>query len=276
MEWQGFGADTKLLAWLEAASAARTPDRDLDPFATSMRDFDDVAVDLVALLAGKEAKKDWAQRLTDLKHAGLVGEDRKIGDLGKATIAAWQSFGVATDDKEHELPRHLLYVLEGQRLKAEPVVSYIEYWKDLRANFRTSALINNWDSLFALNYLDYERAEFAPGTLLRGKGFEAEDIELGLLEFVDAAGASPAARDGAQKVENAHKGQIPRGRYRATFAMALEIALSGQAAAEKFLAEFGTPTRPRGWKAFEGNTRDIVLAIISKYQIASAPSSEAE
>ena len=69
MDWTGLGLRDSVVAWLEDAAGARyAQDRRLDPFATSMRDFDDASAHLKAIKSGNPpAMTDARQRITDTK-----------------------------------------------------------------------------------------------------------------------------------------------------------------------------------------------------------------
>lgn len=259
-----------MLTWLEEAADARyVRDRRLDPFATSMRDFDDVSPNLLAIKSGSElAVNDSKQRQTDLRAAGLVSDaGDQLTPLGSATIGAWEKYGVATSQKGDELARNLLLVLEAARLKVAIYKEYSDYWADLRSFFDPAELIDNWDALYALNYLDYERSGFAPGMAYRDDSVSVASIEFDLGDYVSAEGGSDKAAQGAQAVENAIQGKVPRGRHRSTFCMALElVASNGEAAPQIF--GFGYPIRPRRWTPFSPAETQRLEAILGGYSIA--------
>ena len=85
-----------------------------------------------------------------------------LTDLGNATLDAWLKYGVANDSMTDEFARTLLLAFEGQRLKIGIYTAFVEYWAELRSSFDPYKLINNWDALFTLNYLDNSIDGFAP------------------------------------------------------------------------------------------------------------------
>ena len=102
MDWTGLGLRDRVIAWLEAAAKARyAQDRRLDPFATSMRDFDDASAHLKSIRGGNPpTTNDPGQRIADLKKAGLVASSGEaLTDLGSAVLDAWERFGVDSDAK---------------------------------------------------------------------------------------------------------------------------------------------------------------------------------
>ena len=74
MDWDGIGLTSDVLGWLEATGErTATKERRLDPFATSMRDFDDVAANLDGLAHNLViVHSDSKQRVADLRSAALV------------------------------------------------------------------------------------------------------------------------------------------------------------------------------------------------------------
>ncbi len=269
MDWIGSGLESKLIAWLEESGRDRyASEKSLDPFATSMRDFDDVSQDLITV--SSKAKSDrarWGQRLTDLKSAGLLSDDRtSLSGLGQRTLADWQKYGVATHkQKQHELTRHLLLVIGAVDLKNSIILRFYEYWNELRKDFDPIELIENWHSLFAINFLDHQRSGFAPGKHLRDISVSIPELELGLSNFVVNASASQIAEIGAERIEQACAARIPRGRHRATFCMALEIAATNGVAAEEILAKFGYPKKVGQWKVFDDDEKALIRQIIKDH-----------
>lgn len=270
MDWAGAGVGEHILKWLEAAAADRyAREVRLDPFATSMRDFDDVAPNLRALRHGQSPSvSDPRQRITDLKGAGLAAEDNvALTPMGAAVLDSWERQGVASAAKPDELPRILLFILEGHRFKNSGVIGYLKYWAELRQHFNAPDLIDSWDTLYTLNYLDFIRDGFSPGATLRDEGVPLVEIEYDLDDFVREASASEPAVDEADKIGRAIGGKVPRGRHRATFCLALEIILSRGEATDKLLDSFGHPQKPRQWKAFDNDQRKLIKSILVDYDI---------
>lgn len=267
MDWAGIGQGNSVLAWLTRAGAIRYGrDKRLDPFATSMRDFDDVAPNLVALREGRDlAVNDIRQRQVDLRAAHLVQEDNTLSDLGQAVIAAWERFSVANGDKYDEFARILLYALEARRLNIAAYGEYVAYWRDLRTNFNPLDLIENWDVLFTLNFLDFEYDGYAPGNAYRLARTPVSEIEVDLTEFAESATDNNEAHLGAEKVQASIQSKVPRGRHRATFAMALETIATNGASLETLLERYGFPERPRKWTPFTQNQKSKLREIISAY-----------
>ncbi|WP_273288678.1 DUF3883 domain-containing protein [Methylorubrum populi] len=278
MDWNGAGFGGNVLEWLEAAAADRyARERRLDPFATSMRDFDDVASHLHSIRArGLPAMTDSAQRITDLRNAGLVASDGKsLTSLGEHALSAWDLYGASTALVENELARLLIVVLEANKLEDKDYANLSSYWIELRTSFDPLALIDNWDSLYTLNYLDYERDGFAPGTAFRTGAIPVSEIEFDLADFAARNGGSRDAVDGASRIERAISGKIPRGRHRSTFCMALEMVASRGSAAADILDRFGLPKKPRSWTKFTEVQREQVLQILKDYGVNAALAADA-
>ncbi len=273
MDWTERGLDAEIDAWLKDAAKTRyVRDKRLDPFATSMRDFDDVSPNLRAIRAnGQPAVSDVGQRIVDLKNAGFVVDDgTALTDLGSVVLKAWENYDVATKDKNDELARHVLTVLESRRIGDAQYNEYADYWRELRASFDAIELIDNWDALYALNYLDFERMGFAPGKVyrLQDKPVPLNDIEFDLLDYALQAGLSEDAKKGAERIQAAIGGKVPRGRHRATLAMALEIIESNGLSANVILNRFGQPQRPRKWAKFNQAQKEKILRIINDYSLS--------
>ena len=272
MDWNGHGVAAELTAWLAVAAAEKSvKERRLDPFATSMRDFDDVSPDLLAIQTSKAPNRtDAAQRITDLKGAGLVSETGdSLTDHGAAVISAWTAYGVASSIKADELARLLIWVLEGLRTGAPLCIGFVDYWKDLRTSFSPLELIENWDALYVLNYLDYPRGGFAPGQLYRADHVPAPEIEFDLQDFAEKTGSADAVR-GAERIQDAIQGKIPRGRHRSTFCMALELVETKGVVAQQILESFGFPKKPRLWDPFTKGQVQTVLGILQGYKLSES------
>lgn len=277
MDWTGLGLRDRVIAWLEAAAKGRyAQDRRLDPFATSMRDFDDASAHLKAIRSGNPpAMTDARQRITDLKNAGLVvSGGQALTDLGGAVLDAWERYGVDSNAKTDELARLLLMALEARRIGDKDFEGFFEYWSDLRTHFDALELIHNWDSLYQINYLDFERDGFFPGAAYRDEKVAVADIEFDLADYARDTGASALAIEGGERIEDAIGGKLPRGRHRATFCMALEIVLSGGQSAPAILGSFGFPKKPGVWTPFNDTQKAKIDAILADYGATAEPPAE--
>jgi Domain of unknown function (DUF3883) len=272
VDWTGNGLKGSLAKWLEQSADQRyVRDRRLDPFATSMRDFDDVAPNLFAIRDGRKLDiNDSRQRLTDLKGAGLVDENGlSLSALGSATIAAWELYNVATDRKGDECARNLLLAIEALRLSDPTYTEYYTYWGELRTHFEPLSLLDSWDTLFAINYLDAQIDGFSPGTVYRHNHVPVTEIEFDLVDYAHSAGLSKKAIAGSERIEGALGGKIPRGRHRATFCIALEILHSGGAAAPEIFRQFGFPDKPRKWVQFSIEEKEKLSKILEDFKLVS-------
>ena len=272
MDWDSIGLGDRVLSWLEATSQSKqTKERRLDPFATSMRDFDDVSVDLQSIQTKAPLpRNDPVQRIADLRSAGLVEgtvDAASLSDLGTATLSSWVKHDVANDAKADEFARIVLLLAEARRLGAGNYLDYVTYWGELRASFDPYKLINNWDALFTLNYLDHEIDGFAPGSALRDEKIPVEAINYDLDDYAQLLGASKAALDGADQVARAIEGKIPRGRARATLCIALEILAAPEVDPRILLQAFGYPKRPRQWSPLSNLQIDKAVSILSSIGI---------
>ena len=235
-----------------------------------MRDFDDASAHLKAIRSGNPpAMADARQRITDLKGAGLVvAGGETLTDLGAVVLAAWEKYGVDTSAKTDELARLLLMALEARRLDDKDFAAFIDYWSDLRTHFDPLELIDNWDSLYQLDYLDFERDGFAPGTTYRDEKVPVGDIEFDLADYARDTGASGAAIGGGERIARAMGSQVPRGRHRATACMAYELILTGGQSSPAILGKFGFPKKPRVWASFNDTQKEKIETILADYGVA--------
>jgi len=239
-----------------------------------MRDFDDASAHLKAIRNGNPpAMVDARQRITDLKNAGFViAGGQALTNLGYEVLSAWERYGVDSGAKTDELARLLLMALEARRIGDQDFDSFFAYWSDLRTNFDPLELIHNWDSLYQINYLDFERSGFFPGATYRDEKIKVADIEFDLADYARGTGGSAAAIEGGKRIEDAIGGKVPRGRHRATFCMALEIVLSAGHSAPAILNNFGFPKKPGLWTPFNETQKAKVEAILADYGAAIEPS----
>ena len=273
MDWSGFGVDAEIVEWLNAAARQRySNERKLDPYATSMRDFDDVSPHLDDIRAGNQPDcKDPRQRLTDLKAAGLVSSDAdELSELGQAVRNAWEKYNVNSDDLQDELGRCVLLVLEAKRLAESEYLKYLEYWEELRQLSEPEAIIDNWDALYALTYLDVEYSGFTPAEVVKSAGVDFETIKFDLADYADAIGAPADIKKSAEKIERAVSAKIPRGRHRATFCLAMEIAEFDPPRARDLMESFGVPKGPRAWSPFQADKYSQLEQILSDYGLLAS------
>ena len=78
-------------------------------------------------------------------------------------------------------------------------------------------------------------------------------------------GVSEDAAKGADRLERAVRGKVPRGRHRATFCMALEIAVAGPTSATAIIEKFGVPRSPRVWVPFTKEQKSTLMSILDEY-----------
>lgn len=232
-----------------------------------MRNFDDVSPNLKAIRKGNAlAVNDPTQRVADLRSAGFLSDDGKsLSALGAKVLPAWERFGVDNDDIGDEMSRLLLLVLVGHDIEDDRIEGYISYWRNIRKAFPPLDLIDNWDKLYVLNYLDANIDGFSPGAELRSEKASLSDVTIDLLDDFKALGFEQTAVEGAVRIEKAIKGKVPRGRHRATFCMALEIAVAGPSSATAIIGRFGVPQGPRVWVPFSSEQKATLMSILDEY-----------
>ncbi|KMK66638.1 DUF3883 domain-containing protein [Puniceibacterium sp. IMCC21224] len=279
MDWDDVGLGARVLDWLTATGKSnRTTERRLDPFATSMRDLDDVTVNLLSVRAGEPlTHNDQVQRITDLRSAGLVVgavDTATLTELGNATLDSWLKYDVANDSMADEFARTFLLMHEARQLNVDAYVSYAEYWAELRSSYDPHKLLDNWDALFILNYLDNSIDGFAPGSAFRDEKVPVEAIEYDLDDYAEEVAADKETQSAADQVARAIGGKIPRGKARATVCLALEIMATPKQDPRTLLREFGQPRRPRQWDSFDEKQIEKFAAIIANIGIPAGPASD--
>jgi hypothetical protein len=267
VDWEGIGLAEEVLAWLkETGRQKATRERRLDPFATSMRDYDDVSANLRDVERSVVIDHtDPAQRVTDLRGAGLVegaSTAPTLTLLGQKVLSAWRQHNVANAEKEDEVTRTVLVYGVARQLGVSPYTEFFRYWLELRATLDAEGLIDNWDALFTLNYLDHRLNSFAPGDAYRDEATPISEIEYDLDLFVSGVGGDPEALTGAAQIARGIEGKIPRGRARATACLAMELLLRTADDRAPLIARFGLPRRPRDWKHLDtGQTTRLLQAV---------------
>lgn len=270
MDWEGIGLADEVAAWLDQTGRRKaTRERRLDPFATSMRDFDDVAANLDGVEKnGAIEHTDPTQRVADLRSAGLVETPDGapvLSRLGAAVLARWRAAGVANSEKLDETARTVIVYGTAREMGVEPYVTFLAYWAELRAAFDPVALIDGWDNLFTLNYLDHRIDDFAPGDAFRDEGIRVADIVYDLDIFAQEQGASERVRKGASQVRSGITSKVPRGRARATCCLAMELLLRPPEERAALVARFGVPRRPHVWDGLGANRAGTLLKIVARF-----------
>ena len=257
-----------MLAWLEQASVDKyASDKRLDPFATSMRDFDDVSEDLRRLRNNLlPAKNDPPQRITDLRGAKLVDASiTALSPLGQSTLLGWERHGVANSDIHDELARHLILLSEAVKASDPLYLSFLDYWFELRDRFSPFDLIDRWDALYTLNYLDHKRRGYRPGDHYHQEAEPIDELEFDLDDVAADNDGGNQAISGANRIKRAIEGKVPRGRHRATFCSALEVIAGGNDSFDIVVEHFGVPEQPRDWSTFDEDHKVTIRQIVEGY-----------
>jgi hypothetical protein len=270
VDWEGIGLSNEIKAWLDETGRKKaTRERRLDPFATSMRDFDDVTANLKGVQKNSAIEStDPIQRVADLRSAGLVETPDgapALSRFGAAVLERWSAAGVANNDKLDETARTVIVYGTAREMRAEPYVTFLAYWAELRAAFDSAELIDGWDNLFTLNYLDQRIDGFAPGDAFRDEGIRVADIVYDLDIFAREQDASDRIRKGASQIRSGITGKVPRGRARATCCLAMELLLRRPEERNALVARFGMPRRPRDWGKFSADKADTLLKIAASF-----------
>jgi hypothetical protein len=275
VDWEGIGLADEVLAWLkETGRRTATRERRLDPFATSMRDYDDVSANLRDIEDSISIQhSDAKQRVTDLRGAALVegvSTAPTLTSFGKRVLDGWRAHNVANADKEDEITRTVIAYGAARSLGISPYTEFFAYWSELRATLDAERLIDNWDALFTLNYLDHRISNFAPGDAFRDEATPISEIKYDLDLFALSTGGDPVALKGSDQIKRGIKGKIPRGRARATACLAMEMLLRPAVDRASLITRFGLPRRPRDWQHLDADHTDRLLRAVASFDVASS------
>lgn len=273
MPWYSALVGEPFLNWLRAAEDERyTPQVKGDPFATSMRDFDDVTPNLRSIAQGVAVDR---QRMTDLRGAKLVlTDDNLLSELGQATLDGWTQFGVADDKYEHELPRHLILVCEALTRKEPFYIGLAKFWHEKAANFDIDTLVERWGDLFVQSHFSKSLNGYDPmahvGTLESMPAWDSADIRAKIASMVHADDKALAGLDQIIKTLEA---SLTRGKARKIFIAALGLAFEpsqtfAQAKFEKWAFPLTSTSAATSHALLPKSVQTICLNILAHYEVS--------
>ncbi|WP_321810977.1 McrB family protein [Burkholderia sp. BCC1985] len=256
--------------WLRSVVEARyTPQVPGDPFATSMRDLDDVTQALASLKSGASVA---AQRVTDLRAAKLVstGETR-LSPLGEEVLESWQKFNVADGTYTNELPRQLLLVCCALSSGEPHYLGIADFWKDKCERYGADALLDNLRALYLLTYFSRRIDGFSPIDQLDGFSpvFPTWDAVALRTKLSTMVGAGDPALDGFDRIAGAIESSAARGRARRIFLIAMLLAqATSREAAEAGLATWKIPLTSTATDtvAIPDDIKVLCLSILDEYR----------
>lgn len=270
MPWFDSLFELPFIEWLRriAASGRYTQQVPADPFATSMRDLDDVSANLHALAGGAAIH---GQRHTDLRAAQLVDQGR-LTPLGSAVLDGWIQDGTDNDNYSDELPRQLVLVCEALTQRNAFYQGVATFWEERFLRYGASEVIAHWESSYALSFF----ANAFGGTYSPLKGYEQGSTVVpdwdgpALTAKVTAAvPAGDAALVGLERIVSAIDGWASRGKARKLFLMALDLALAPDAAvADQKLDAWTIPLRSgdRAHAVVPPAVKTKCLTILDRYR----------
>ncbi|WP_447586525.1 McrB family protein [Pseudoxanthomonas mexicana] len=270
MPWFDSLFELPFIEWLRriAASGRYTQQVPADPFATSMRDLDDVSENLRALAGGTGVT---GQRHTDLKAAQLVDQGR-LTPLGVAVLRGWIQDGCDNDDYTDELPRQLVLICEALAQSNAFYQGVAKFWEERFRRYGASEVIARWESSYALSFF---------ANAFGGTYSPLKEYELGSTVVPDWNGPALTARVaaavapgdtallGVQRIVGAIDGWASRGKARKLFLMALDMALAPDAAvADPKLDAWTIPLRSgdRAHSAVPAAVKNKCLSILDRYR----------
>lgn len=272
MPWYDYLVGEPFLNWLRtAADEQYTPQVKGDPFASSMRDFDDVSPHLQSIAQGVPAQR---QRMTDLRAAKFVVSDGDtLSPLGQTVFDQWMHFGVANDNYEHELPRHLILVCEALTRNEPFYVGLANFWREKAAEYGVDTLVERWTDLFVQTHFSKTLGNYQPmaqvGPLNTMPSWNSAEIRAKVASMVPATDRALAGLD---KIINALDGSLSRGKARKIFIAALCLAAEpSQTFAHEKLAHWTFPLLSTSSIASHSllpqTVCDICLNILALYEV---------
>jgi len=229
MPWFDSLVGQPFIDWLSAYSAvAKAPSAAGDPFATSMRDLDDVSPQLRSLDSGTALiHPDSRQRLTDLRAAKLVAQSGDtLSPLGKRVLDAWTSHNVADTTYEHELPRQLILVCEALAYSEPFYCGLANYWKMNAAKYGDDALVEHWPSLYVQTQFSAKLNDFIPMDCVPSGDASLPVWDEGALrsKIQSMVPAGDPALAGLNALAEKLNNTISRGKARKIFVIAILVA----------------------------------------------------
>ena len=181
----------------------------------------------------QDIHSDRAQRLTDLRRAGVVEGDR-LNDLGNAVVEAFRQHRAGdsspTDGVSLLTSSGVLRcaLLSREALKAGSVhyTRYVANWQELRRYYEALELLSNPWLLYAFSFYNHEIEEFNPWHALRGLSADA-------FKLVDVAGTNPMQSTINQRIQ----GLATRPTGRIEFCAAIECTLTNESRDRRELLE---------------------------------------
>lgn len=273
MPWYSALVGEPFLNWLRAASEERyTPQVKGDPFATSMRDFDDVTPNLQSISQGVAVDR---QRMTDLRGAKLVlSDDNLLSELGQATLNGWTQFGVADDRYEHELPRQLILICEALTRKEPFYVGLSSFWHEKAAKFDIDTLVDRWGDLFVQSHFSKSLNGYDPmanvGSLESMPAWDSAEIRAKIASMVPAG---DKALVGLDQIIKTLEASLTRGKARKIFIAALGLAFEpSQTFAQGKLGQWTFPltstSAATGHALLPSPVQTSCLNILAHYEVS--------
>lgn len=272
MPWYSALVGEPFLNWLRAADNERyTPQVKGDPFATSMRNFDDVTPNLMSISQGVAVER---QRMIDLRGAKLVSTDAtSLSELGQATFDGWTQFGVADDKYEHELARHLILVCEALTRKEPFYVGLAKFWHEKAAKFDIDTLVERWGDLFVQSHFSKPLNGYNPmahvGSLESMPAWDSANIRAKIASMVPAGDKALAGLDQIIRTLDA---SLTRGKARKIFIAALGLAFEpsqtfGQTKLDKWTFPLTSSAPTTRHEVLPKAVQTICLNILTHYEV---------
>lgn len=206
--WLDIATGKAMRHWIETVGGAAkiSGGRTLDPFGSSMRNFNTGGVDGVAgwlaavaageLLAARGGAGNQAE--TDLRSARMLAQGSAVlTPLGDQVLQQWRAAGIDNGNSEFELPRCVIVVRVAQQLGTGRYTDMLAFWKELRALFDPTDLLASNEALYLPSYLSNAVDGFTPWEHLKLQKWGAEVPTLQAIR--DIAAELPDSTDETEK-----------------------------------------------------------------------------
>jgi len=210
------------------SGSAIRPGRPLDPFGSSMRKFNNAhtwmkqiaesgTLNLTTTRATDQAR-------IDLRSCHLLDPTNiQFTALGKLTYNDWVKFAIPDGDANYEVPRCLLLLKNGLKLKDKLYRGFADYWRELRKFYSFNHLISTPEHLYFFSFFNKTHQGYNPYEVIKGLRMTDADFPTTIdWNVIKRYYNDRQLRDAATNFQRAIDGIVTR-QGRTNFVIALEI-----------------------------------------------------
>lgn len=204
------------------------PGRNLDPFGSSMRKFNNAhswmkqVADSKSLVLNTDRATDQAK--IDLRSANLLDPDNVLfSPLGYLTYNDWVKYGIPEGDIGYEIHRCVLLLKNAIILGDKLYKSYLDFWLELRRSYSYNHLISTPEHLYFFSFFNKVNNGYNPYEAIKGLGMTDADFSTPIdWEAIKTYYSDSQLNDAADKYKRAIDGIVAR-QGRTNFAVSLEM-----------------------------------------------------